>query len=115
MAEVNAALEEGFTTGKASALEIDGQVFAGRSTLAGGGPLHQAVVDVLGDVPEHLRDAWFGDCSELRSLSAALDAGVSPAGGTIVTRFVGGINSGMTVGPCPACRWVLNSFGVAFQ
>ncbi len=113
MAEVNAAIDDAYTTGKASALEIDGQVFPGRSTLAGGGPLNQAVLDVLPDVPEYLRDGWFG-IAELRSLSGAFDAGVNPAGGTIVTRFVGGVNSGVTVIPCPACRWVLRNFGVAY-
>ena len=43
----------------------------------------------MDDIPEEARSDYHGQCCEPAMVSAALDAGVNPRGGTISTAAVG--------------------------
>jgi intein/homing endonuclease len=111
MAEANIAQAEGMR-GAASALETDAGVFTGKSTGAGGGPLYPDVQAAYDSVPPELQSPFHGNCAEGRAISAALEAGADPTGGTIVTVTIGGPKHGMIKAPCTSCAWILNLFGI---
>lgn len=109
--EGTAASAEG-KKGMTNGLAINGKVYTGRSTGAGGGPIHPDVQAAYDAVPEAQQSPFHGKCAEPRALSAALDDGADPAGGTSVATRVGGPREGEVVEACPSCKHVLNQFGV---
>lgn len=113
-ASADAALAAGRTTGAAAELTVGGQVFTDVST--GGAPrvLNSSVQEALDGVPMAQRAPWHGACAEMGCLSQALDAGLSPAGGSIRAVAIGTSNPGhgLSKAVCSSCSAVLDGFGV---
>jgi hypothetical protein len=113
-AAADAALGAGRTSGAAAELRVGGQVFTDVST--GGAPrvLNGSVQEVLDAVPLAQRAPWHGACAEMGCLSQALNAGVSPAGGSIRAVAIGTSNPGHGLPKviCTSCSAVLDVFGV---
>jgi RHS repeat-associated protein len=110
-AEGEAARTEG-RRGMAAGLSDGENTVSGRSTGAGGGALDPAVQAAYDAVPPDQRSPFHSKCAEGRSLSAALAAGVNPAGATSVATVIGGPNHGTVREACSSCAHVLNQLGV---
>jgi hypothetical protein len=94
--------------------------FAKSGSVAGGvskvplAQLHPSVADLVASAPENLV-GFGGGCAEMSCISAVLDRGENPVGGTIRTvaiRRPGDPLHGAAKQPCELCAWILDQLGV---
>jgi RHS repeat-associated protein len=110
----DAALASGRTSGAASGLSVNGQVFTDVSNQSGPRVLNSTVQDALDGVPLGQRSAFHGECAEIGCLSQAFNAGENPRGGTMGTVAIGVTSPGhgLPKAACPSCRVVMDTLGV---
>jgi RHS repeat-associated protein len=108
----DAALDSGRTSGGASGLSVNGQVFTGVSNQGPARVLNSTLDDALNAVSNPSK--YHGHCAEISCLNQALSAGVDPSGGTMRTVAIGTSNPGhgLQKVACSSCAAVMKTLGV---